>query len=97
MIEEELKVLFPVSRRSDRLFEAKRKRGQSPSDFFLELKDTVMDCQLGSMGEELLLCHLLVRGILPSEVKIREKIIVKAKGGELKNANISALISSAEM
>ena len=63
----------------------------------MELKDTALDCQLGSIGEELLLYRLLFNGLLPSEEKLREKIIVEAKGGELKEANTSALISSAEM
>ena len=70
---------------------------QGDVNFFLELKGTSMNCLLGSMGEESLLCHLLVRGLLPSKEKLREKTIVETKGGELKDANISALISLAEM
>ena len=42
----ELKVLYPVSRRWDILSECKQKGGQTPSEYYLELKDLAQDCEL---------------------------------------------------
>ena len=57
---EEMKVLYPVGRGRDNLFENKQKGGQTPSEFYLEFKDLALDCKLESMGKESLLGHLLL-------------------------------------
>ena len=96
-VREEMKVLYPVSCRRDILFESKQKGGQSPSEFYLELKDLALDCELDTMGRESLICHLLLRGLHSSKEKLREKIIIDAEGQKLKDSKISGLIATSEM
>ena len=48
--------------------------------FYLLLKDTALDCDLPAMKEEALICHLPISGLLYSEEKLREKIVVESKG-----------------
>ena len=59
-VAEEMKVMWPISRRREMLFECKQKQGQAVSDFYLELKTLAQDCEITKLGPEPLLCHLLV-------------------------------------
>ena len=97
MVEEELRMIFPILRRRDLLLESSQKSGQMPRDYYLELKKTALDCELHRMDENSLLCHVLVRGLLSSEEKLRENIIVEGKGRELREEEVSAHICSHEI
>ena len=77
-LKEEMKVIFPVSRRRNMLFECRQKSQQSASEFYLEIKDLSEDCDLGKMDNESLLCHLLLRWLQGSESKLQEKIILQS-------------------
>ena len=68
-VREEMKVLFPVSGRRDILFECKQKGGQTPSEYYFELKDLAQDLELATMGDKSLIGHLLLRGLNSSEKK----------------------------
>ena len=70
-----MKVLFLFSCRRDILFECKQKGAQTPSEYYLELKDLAQDCELATMGDESLIDHLLLRGLNSSEEKLCEKIL----------------------
>ena len=65
------------------LFDCRQKSGQAASDFYLELKTLAQDCEIDKLGQEPLLCHLLVKGLMNSEEKLRERIIMDSKGEEL--------------
>ena len=97
IVRDEMKVLFPISKWRDLLFECRQKNGQSVSEYYLELKDLAQDCDLDKMGTESLLCHLLLRGLNNSEMKLHEKIILDSEGAELKDAKVSSLIATSEM
>ena len=48
------------------LFDCHQKSGQEASDFYLELKTLAQDCEIDKLGQEPLLCHLLVKGLMNS-------------------------------
>ena len=68
---DEMKVMWPISMRREMLFSCRQKQGQAASDYYLELKSISYDCEMESLGPEGILCHLLVRGLLGSEEKLR--------------------------
>ena len=96
-LRDEMRILFPVLRCRDLLFECRQKPQQSASEFYLEIKDLAEDCDLGKMDNESLLCHLLLRGLHNSESKSQEKIILDAEGGELRDQRVTSLIANSEM
>ena len=67
------------------------------SDYYLELKAIGEDCELEYLGPEGIICHLLVRGLLGSEEKLRERIIIDSEGGELRDKRLVNLITSSEV
>ena len=73
IVRDKMKVLFPISKRRDLLFECRQKNGQSASEYYLELKDLAQDYDLDKMGTESLFCHLLLSGLNNSEMKLHEK------------------------
>ena len=97
VVREEMKILFPISKRRDLLFECKKKHQQSASEFYLELKNLAEDCDLEKMDTKSLLCHLLLRGLHNSEMKLHKKIILDSEGSELKDSKVSSLIANSEM
>ena len=52
---------------------------EAASDFYLELKTLAQDCDITELGSELILCPLLVRGLLGSEEKLRERTIFESE------------------
>ena len=66
MVEEEMKIQLPRSRRKEVLF-------------YLELETLAQDCKIDKLGPEPILCHLLVRGLLGSAEKLKERIIVDSE------------------
>ena len=67
LVEEEMKIQWPISRRREMLFDCRQKRGQAASDFYLDLKTLAQDCEIDKLGQKPLLCHLLVKGLMSSE------------------------------
>ena len=94
---EEMKVMWPISIRREMLFSCKQKQGQAASDYYLELKAIGEDCELEYLGQEGIICHLLVRGLLGSEEKLRERIIIDSEGDELRDKRLISLITSSEV
>ena len=94
---EEMKVMWPISIRRELLFSCKQKQGQAASDYYLELKAIGEDCELEGLGPEGIICHLLVRGLLGSEERLRERIIIDSEGGELRDKRLVNLITSSEV
>ena len=97
MVKEEMKVMWPISIRREMLFGCKQKSGQAASDFYLELKAIGEDCELEHLGPEGIICHLLVRGLLGSEERLRERIIIDSEGEELKDKRLANIITSSEV
>merc|ERR1711888_530564 len=89
--------MWPKSRRREMLFDCHQKQGQAARDFYLELKTISYDCKMDSLGPEGIVCHLLVRGLLGNEEKLRERIIIDSEGEELRDKRIVSLITSSEM
>ena len=63
----------------------------------MELKAIGDDCELEKLAQEGIICHLLVRGLLGSEEKLRERIIIDSEGDELRDKRIVSLITSSEV
>ena len=94
---EEMKVMWPISLRREMLFSCRQKQGQAASDYYLELKSISDDCEMEKLGPEGIICHLLVRGLLGSEEKLRERIIIDSEGDELRDKRLISLITSSEV
>ena len=96
-VKRELEILFSLTKRCEMLFEMKQKSVKLPSDYYLQLKDEALDCNLQIMKEEALVCHLLVLGLLPIKEKLREKIVLGAEGLELNDKLAMSQISGHKM
>ena len=96
-VKRELDILFPMTKHRNMLFQMKQKSGQLLSDYYLYLKEASLDCNLEAMTKQTLVCHLLVRGLLPSEEKLRKKIVLGTEGLEIANMLAMSKISSHEM
>ena len=90
---EEMKVMWPISLRREPLFSCKQKSGQAASDYYLELNAIGDDCELEKLGPEGIICHLLVKGLIWSEKKLRERIIID----EFRGKRIVSLIASSKV
>ena len=86
LVEEELKVQWPISRRREMFFDCRHKSGQAASDFYLDVKTLAQNFEIDKLGQEALLCHLL-----------RERIIMDSEGEELQDRMVVSLIASSEM
>ena len=97
LVEEELKIHWPISRTREMLFDCRPKSGQAASDFYLELKTLAQDCEIDKLSLDTLLYHLMVKGLMNSEEKLRERIIMNSEGEELQDRRVVSLIASSEM
>ena len=62
-VREEMRILYPISRRRDILFECRQKSLQYASEYYLELKDLGEDCLNKKMDYEALLSPIFARDL----------------------------------